>query len=58
LGHLIAGKAREGAALVIALVKGLADTVGANGVFVVVVGDIPILTVLVFIFVALILPSR
>jgi hypothetical protein len=52
-------KAHEGAALVVALVKGLADTVGANGVFVVVVGDVAVLTVLVVvIFVALSLPLR
>jgi hypothetical protein len=45
--------------LFVTLVKGLADTVGANGVFVVVVGDVAILTVLVVIvFVALSLPSR
>ncbi len=52
------GKACKGAALVVALVKGLADSVGANGVFAVVVGDVAILAVLVVvIFVALSLPS-
>ena len=59
MGHLIAGKAREGAALVVALIKGLADTAGSNGVFLIVVGDVAVLTVLVVvIFVALSLPSR
>ncbi len=38
----------------VALFKGLADTIDANGVFVVVVGDVAILTILiVVIFVAL-----
>jgi hypothetical protein len=37
----------------------IADTVNANGVFVIVVGDVAILTVLiVVVFVALSLPSR
>ncbi len=53
------GKACKGAALVVALVKGLANSVGANGVFAVVVGDVAILAVLVVVvFVALSLPSR
>ncbi len=53
------GKACKGAALVVTLVKGLADSVGANGVFAVVVGDVAILAVLVVVvFVALSLPSR
>ncbi len=53
------GKACKGAALVVALVKGLADSIGANGVFAVVVGDVAILAVLVVVvFVALSLPSR
>ncbi len=53
------GKACKGAVLVVALVKGLADSVGANGVFAVVVGDVAILAVLVVVvFVALSLPSR
>jgi hypothetical protein len=53
------GKACKGAALVVALVKGLADSVGANGVFAVVVGDVAILAVLVVVvFDALSLPSR
>ncbi len=53
------GKACKGAALVVALVKGLADSVGTNGVFAVVVGDVAILAVLVVVvFVALSLPSR
>ncbi len=43
-----------GAALVVALIKGLVDTVDANGVSVVVVGDVTVLAVLVVvIFVAL-----
>jgi hypothetical protein len=43
----------------VALVKGLADTVDANGVFVVIVGDVAVLAVLiVVVFVALSLPSR
>ncbi len=53
------GKACKGAALVVALVKGLADSVGANGVFAVVVGDVAILAgLVVIVFVALSLPSR
>ncbi len=53
------GKACKGTALVVALVKGLADSVGANGVFANVVGDVAILAVLVVVaFVALSLPSR
>ncbi len=48
-----------GAALVIALVKGLADTVDANGVFVIIVGDVAVLAILiVVVFVPLSLPSR
>jgi hypothetical protein len=43
--------------LVIALVKGLADTVNANGVFVVIVQDVAVLAVLiVVVFVTLSLP--
>jgi hypothetical protein len=58
LGHLIAGKALEGATLVITLVKGLANTVGANGIFVVIVGDVAVLAVLVVVlFVTPSLPS-
>ncbi len=53
------GRVCKGAALVVTLIKGLADSVGANGVFAVVVGDVAILAVLVVIvFVALSLPSR
>jgi hypothetical protein len=52
------GKACKGAALVVAVVKGLADSFGANGVFAV-VGDVAILAVLVVVvFVALSLPSH
>ncbi len=48
-----------GAAQIVALVKGLANTVDANGIFVIVVGDVAFLAVLaVVIFVALSLPSR
>ncbi len=40
--------------LVIILVKGLADTVNANGVFVIIVWDVAVLDILVFVvFVAL-----
>jgi hypothetical protein len=36
-----------GGALVVALVKGLTDTVDANGIFVVVVEDVAVLAILV-----------
>ncbi len=40
--------------LVVDLIKGLADTVNANGVFIVIIGDVAILAVLVvIIFIAL-----
>ncbi len=59
LGRSLAGHACAGAALVIALVKGLADTVDANGVFLVVVEDVAALAILIIVvFVALSLPSR
>jgi hypothetical protein len=42
-----------GAALVIPLVKGLADTVNTNGIFVVIVRDVTVLAIIVIVFVAL-----
>jgi hypothetical protein len=40
--------------LVLDLIKGLADTVNANGVFIVIIGDVAILAILVVvIFIAL-----
>ncbi len=48
-----------GAALVVALIMRLGDTVDANGVFVVIIKDVPVLAVLVVVvFIALSLPSR
>jgi hypothetical protein len=38
-----------GAALIITLFKGLADTVNANGIFVVIVGNVAVLVVLIII---------
>ncbi len=44
--------------LVVTLIKGLTDTIDANGVFVVVVGDVVILALLVVVvFISLSLPS-
>jgi hypothetical protein len=40
-----------GAALVVALVKRLADTINANGVFIVIIGDVAVLAVLIVIVV-------
>ncbi len=54
LGRRLVGNDCAGAALVIALVKGLTNTVNANSIFVIVVEDVAVLTILVVvIFIAL-----
>ncbi len=41
------GGSTESTTLVIALIKGLVDTFNVNGIFIIIVGDVPVLAILI-----------